>query len=292
MKLKQIWIERKKLILLALLVLLLMILAARQKDLIPPGPVGRVVRTAIQPVVVAVSAIENAASHVWLFFFRARKIDELQTENRHLAAELARIRVEYQLLEDAHAKLQRLSKLTVSQPRIARNVTATIIGISPNFWSRTVTIDRGRRDGVGPDMPVVNQDGLVGIVRDVNDSSALVQLLVDPEFAAGARVWETRHRGFVEGTGELERMRLHLEDPDAPTEPGQRIVTSGMPVGSLFPTGFEIGTITEILRNKFGQPYAVVLPSVRVDRIEEVVVLLELESQNIEPNELPTPPLK
>jgi len=287
MNLAQIWAERRKIVLIALLVILLVVLLARQVNLIPPGPAGRVVRTLVNPLVVAVATIDHTVSYGWLILFRS---SDLEAENRELRQELALLRVRYQQLAEAHAQLERLSKLTSARPTFnVPNVTANITAMSTNFWTRSVTLDRGRRDGVGPDMPVVNQDGLVGVVRDVTNNSALVQLLVDPEFAAGALVRKTRDRGIVEGTGQIDRLLLILENPQTSLQEGSEVMTSGLPVGSLFPKDFLIGYIQGIEQSKFGQPY-VVKPAVRFDRLEEVVVLLETHRSEVPSQQLPLPP--
>jgi rod shape-determining protein MreC len=287
MNLAQIWSERRKIILLTLLAVLLTIILARQADWIPPGPAGRVVRTIVSPLVAAVGGVDRAVSYSWLILFRARG---LEAENRDLRQELALLRVRYQQLAEAHARVERLSGLTARWPTFNMpNVTANIVGLSANFWTRSVTIDRGRRDGIGPNMPVVNQDGLVGIVRDATDNDALVQLLTDPEFAAGALVSDSRDRGVIEGTGRPDRLLLVLENPQTSVREGAQVMTSGLPVGSLFPKGFVIGTIAGIEQSKFGQPY-VVKPTVRFDRLEEVVVLLEPRRGELPPQQVPIPP--
>jgi len=286
MNLAQIWSERRRIILVALLVILLVVLLARQTDLIPPGPAGRAVRTLVNPIVTSVAAIDRAVSYGWLVLFRSR---DLETENRELRREIALLQMGYQQLAEDHAQLERLSKLTAARPTFNMpNVTANIVGLSANYWTRSVTIDRGRRDGVGPNMPVVNQEGLVGIVRDVTHNSALVQLLVDGEFAAGSLVRETRDRGIVEGTGEMDHLLLMLENPQATLREGFEVMTSGLPIGSLFPKGFLIGKIQGIEQSKSGHPY-VVKPTVRFDRLEEVVVLLETRSSDFPPQQLPIP---
>jgi rod shape-determining protein MreC len=272
----------------ALMIFLLLLLLARQADLIPPGPAGRVVRATFHPIVAAVAAMDRFVEQGWVIVFRSR---DLEAENRELRKEIAELRVHYQQLADAHARLERLSQLTASQPTSNRpNVTANIIGFSPNLWSRTVTIDCGRSDGVTTGMPVVNRDGLVGFVRDVSEGDALVQLLVDSEFAAGARVFETRDRGIIVGTGEMDRLLLILDNPQTQVQAGYKVITSGQPAGSLFRQGLVIGNIEGVQQNKFGQPYAVVRPTVRFDRLEEVVVLVESRRNEPSPQNLPVPP--
>lgn len=287
MNLAQIWSERRKIILLGLLIVLLVVLLARQADLIARGPAGRVVRTAVYPLVTALASVHETLRGAWLVVMRSK---DLRSENEDLKTELALLRARYEQLTESHGQLERQLGLKKAEPvRDLPKVMASIIGISPNFWTRTVTIDRGRRDGIGRDMPVINQDGLVGIVRDATKRDALVQLLVDPEFAAGALVRETRDRGIVEGTGDLDHIRLILDNPETPLQVGYEVITSGLPGESLFPKGFRLGKIERIERNKFGQPYALVRPMVRFDRLEEMVVLLETRRSELSPQQVPVP---
>ncbi len=292
MNLGQLWSERKKILMVVLLVVLLVVVLARQADLIPPGPAGRVVRTAVQPLTAAVAAVDRFVANVWTVLFRSK---ELAAENEQLRHEVAVLRTRNQQLSDALAQLQRLSKLTarlsaISPASTRLNVTANVVGFSPNFWVRSVTLDCGRRDGVTTGMPVVNQDGLVGFVRDVSWGGALVQLLVDSDFAAGAKIRETRDRGIVRGTGEMDRLLLFLDNPQSQVQPGYEVITSGLPAGSLFRQGLVIGTIQGVEQTKMGQPCAIVKPRVRFDRLEEVVVLLEPKPSEPLAHPLPIPP--
>ena len=294
MKISQLWSERKRILLLGLLIALLLVLWARQADLIPPSPAGRVVRMLFHPVVASVAAVDRVITRVWTVAIESvRGAKNLEAENRELKRELALVRAHAQRLEESYAALQRLTNLAAGQPSFARfpHVVANIIEVSTNFWTRNVIVDRGRPDGIAPGMPVVNQDGLVGVVRHVTDFDATVQLLIDREFAAGALTSETRVRGVIEGTGEIDRLRLILENPETPLQLGFTVITSGLPVEhSLFPKGFIVGTIESIGENRFGQPVGLVRPIVRYDRLEEVVVLLEKQRTEIPPQQLPEPP--
>ncbi|MBM3335488.1 rod shape-determining protein MreC [Candidatus Sumerlaeota bacterium] len=277
MKPAQIWAERRKIILLSLLVLLLAILLAQQERLIPSSPVGRVVRASVHPLVVAVAAVDRFVAQGWTVLFHSR---DLMRETQELKGELAEWRARYNQLADAHAQLEQLSKLKAWQPTFNQpNVVANVVAFSPNFWKRTVTVDRGRRDGIRPNMPVVNQEGLVGVVREVSENNAVVQLIADPDFAAGALVRETRDRGVVEGSGDMDRLLLVLDNPQARVEKDLKVLTSGQPAESLFPKGLLIGTIeAATTQSRFGQTCAVVKPAARFYPLEAVVVLLETRS--------------
>jgi len=277
MKLAQIWAERRKVILLSLLVVLLAILLAHQERFVPSSPAGRVVRAIVHPLVVAVAAVDRFVVQGWTVLIRST---DLMRENQELKAELAEWRARYKQLADAHVQLEQLSKLKGWQPTFNQpNIVANVVAFSPNFWKRTVTVNRGRRDGIGPNMPVVNHEGLVGVVREVGENDAVVQLIADPDFAAGALVRETRDRGVVEGSGDMDRLLLVLDNPQSRVEKNFEVLTSGQPSQSLFPKGLLIGSIEgATTQSRFGQTCAVVKPAARFYPLEAVVVLLETRS--------------
>ena len=78
-------------------------------------------------------------------------------------------------------------------------------GASPDF--RTVTIDKGSRDGLRPDMAVISPDGVVGRIILPTARAAKVQLLIDRDAAAGAIAERSRAQGVVVGTGTSLRLR-------------------------------------------------------------------------------------
>ena len=69
---------------------------------------------------------------------------------------------------------------------------ARIIGRSYHSWYRTVIIDQGSEHGIRTNMPVIQAEGLVGVVGTVNDASANVYLITDREVAVGAVLQENR----------------------------------------------------------------------------------------------------
>ena len=72
---------------------------------------------------------------------------------------------------------------------------------SAQTFSWTVTLDAGSRDGVRPDMTVLNGDGLVGRVKTVGPTTATVLLAIDPESSVGVRLEGSMEVGFTTGQG-------------------------------------------------------------------------------------------
>ncbi|MEX2504738.1 MAG: rod shape-determining protein MreC [Egicoccus sp.] len=151
-------------------------------------------------------------------------------------------------------------------------VTARVVGLGPTGFEWVLTIDVGREDGIERDMPVVNGDGLVGRVIQVEDHAARVLLAIDPNFGAPARHAENGEAGTVIGRGG-EPMLFQPFDPEAAVEVGEEIVTSSYQSGA-FPGGIPIGTVAEVGEVTAGLVRDVqVRPFVDFTRIHHVIVV-------------------
>src|SRR5918911_1265573 len=76
---------------------------------------------------------------------------------------------------------------------------------SPDF--RTLTIDKGTRQGLRPDMAVIAPAGVVGRIVVPSARAAKVQLLIDRNAAAAVIVERTRAQGVVVG-GDNNRLQM------------------------------------------------------------------------------------
>ncbi|HXF99054.1 MAG TPA: rod shape-determining protein MreC [Gaiellaceae bacterium] len=131
-----------------------------------------------------------------------------------------------------------------------RAVAAEVIGWPPSTFVRSIVIAAGAKAGVRKDDPVLNADGLVGVVTRVTTGTARVQLLTDPEAAASAIVLPTGARGIVRhGRGTAETFFLDRVRKEDVVRPGDRVVTAGArlgDLGSLYPKGIPIGEVTSV----------------------------------------------
>ena len=122
---------------------------------------------------------------------------------------------------------------------------AEIVTRDSSTWWRTVTINRGREDGVETDMPVVTDEGLVGKTTTVSANISVVLLVSDENCRVAATVEGTREQGIVTGervAGAVAPMLdLNFLSKQANLKPGQKVYTSG--VGGVFPSGLLVGTV-------------------------------------------------
>ncbi len=100
------------------------------------------------------------------------RLDELERENAELRAQLRTS----ELARNRAAELDAL--LRVAGAGQYRTVPAQVIAVGPaQGFASTATIDAGEIDGLRPEMTVLNGDGLVGRVKSVTRTTALVVLL-------------------------------------------------------------------------------------------------------------------
>jgi rod shape-determining protein MreC len=149
-------------------------------------------------------------------------------------------------------------------------IAAQVISASADPASHTVFINRGERDRLRRNQPVITADGIVGKVVEVFPSTSQVLLINDKDSGVGALVVDTRTHGVVKGYGDPDP-RMEYVVNDEPIHVGEVILTSGE--DRIFPKGLMVGTVAD---TKPGNPFQVihVQPAARLDRLEDVMVLL------------------
>ncbi len=196
----------------------------------------------------------------------------LKVENDALKRELASAQIavqEQRALADRTRGLEQL--LELREHLQLRTVAAEIIGAAaaPDF--RTLTIDRGTRDGVRADMSVIAPAGVVGRLVVPSLRSAKVQLLIDRNAAAGAIIERTRAQGVVVGSGD-DRLRLDYVSEVFDVVAGDVVMTSG--IDGIYPKGFIIGRIESVERAGGAYKRILIKPAVDFSALEEVLVVL------------------
>jgi len=206
---------------------------------------------------------------VWDHYFAlqgtTRQNEELRNENDELKLEISQLQSKAAEGDRLVALLNfRQSHLKVPM------VMARVIGASASSASHTVEIDRGERDGIRRNMAVITPDGAVGKIIECYRDTAQVLLLNDKDGGAGAMLVVSRIQSPVKGTGE-PMLSMSYVAAEETVNAGEKIVTSGM--DKIFPRDVPIGTVLDV---KQGNPFKQirVRPAARLDRLEEVIVLL------------------
>ena len=123
-------------------------------------------------------------------------------------------------------------------------VLAEMVNNSVSHLSNYITVNKGRKDGIAPDMGVVSERGVVGIVSTVADKFSVIIPLLNPKSRLSCKVLGSSYFGSLSWNGRnthyanLEELPRHVE-----FQKGDTIVTSGY--SSVFPAGLIVGTVSD-----------------------------------------------
>lgn len=199
----------------------------------------------------------------------------LPGENARLRASATRLALENFSLREAEIENLRLRRLLEFEAASwFRLEAAAVLARDAGRYGRSLKISKGRAAGLRENMPVVNHEGLVGKVIEVDAGSSFVQILQDPDCRVSALVQRTRVAGIMAwDPGEGARL---LDVPHhADVEVGDLIVTSGL--GEIFPKGILIGRVERVAYEQ-GHLFRriEVQPFVDFSHLEEVFIVTGL----------------
>jgi rod shape-determining protein MreC len=210
-------------------------------------------------------------------------IRELASLRREYA-ELTNRMTRYEQIERSSAEIRQENnrlreQLGFSQVLRFRHIPAELIGRDPDNLFSALVINKGKRDGLADNMPVIAyQDGiqaLVGKVIQAGQFESLVMPVYDLSFFVSSRLSESRYEGLVEGQGRPEApllMRLIRKRARDEINFGDVIVTSG--IGGVYPSGISIGRVSRILYQEYESSMEVELEaSIDFSRLEYVFVI-------------------
>jgi rod shape-determining protein MreC len=211
-------------------------------------------------------SVQKAVSrYIWLV--------RVEEENEALRKEIARLENELIAYREAYFENQRLRRLLEFKNTIEwKSISALVVVNDLSGFFQVVIINRGKRDGIFEDMPVINDEGVVGRVLNSGNSFSRVMLVTDPASAVDVYVQRNRIRAIVVGR-DLQSCSLKYVRNDADIRVGDLLVTSGK--DGIFPEGIKVGVIKANYKDPLKMFQQVeVTPIVRLSHLEEVLVLV------------------
>lgn len=222
------------------------------------------------PVQKVVSAPIVFAEEVWVNYIDLLHVRE---ENAALRAHVAELGDENLQLQEALVESGRLQH--IAQLRESFEIpmlTSALVGVDASPWFRSALVDRGQIHGVRAGMPLISEQGLVGLVRATSSRAARGMLLLDRQSAIDGSAQRSRTRGIVRGLGN-DQLEFSFVARGHDVAVGDLIMTSGL--GGVYPKGLRIGTVRE-LRDPGTDlmQTALIEPAVDFGRLEQVFVML------------------
>ncbi|MFH1094141.1 MAG: rod shape-determining protein MreC [Candidatus Omnitrophota bacterium] len=171
--------------------------------------------------------------------------------------------------EHENARLRKILELKENEPY--EFVVAQIIAKEPTNWLNSLIINKGQKQGIVINQPVMNFSNLVGKIIEVDPGTAKVLLISDANSRVVSLIQRTRVEGMLEGIGN-GLCRLKYLPVNADVKLGDVVVSAG--VGGVYPKGLIIGNI-ESIRIERGGIYksGIVRPAEMLSGLEEVLCL-------------------
>lgn len=172
-------------------------------------------------------------------YFHLKEINEdLHRHNANLQKEVIALQNQVMELKALHYAdtMTILPQLSQYEFRIA-NVINNSISKSHNF----ITINKGRVDGIEPDMGVLDQNGIVGFVNIVGKNNSRIISLLNPDVSLSCMIKGTDSFGSLKWDGKnpqeavLEGLPRH-----AIANVGDTITTGH---SDIFPRGIPVGIV-------------------------------------------------
>jgi rod shape-determining protein MreC len=149
---------------------------------------------------------------------------------------------------------------------------AETIGVSPRPDQHIIVIDKGSDNQVSVGQPVIDAEGLMGQVVEVNPISARILLIADSSHAVPVQNNRNGMRSVAEGTGRLDELELRHVAATTDIKQGDLLVTSGL--GGRFPVGYPVAEVTSVIHDP-GQPFLTVKakPTAKLSQSRHVLIV-------------------
>ena len=196
-----------------------------------------------------------------------------EKENEKLTAELNEYKAKSVMLDGLSYDNEKLRAAMSFRARsfVPRLLAAEVIGRSGSNWFSVIEINRGSLDNVIPDSAVLNEEGLVGRVFEVSQSSSKVMLITDPSSAVSALDPATGDMGIAAGNS-VGPLKIQYMSATAAIKEGDKFTTSGM--SDIFPKGIVIGTVRSTSKKDYDIFQKVdVDPAVNFSKLNKVFVI-------------------
>lgn len=177
--------------------------------------------------------------------FHGRELQKQNEELQALVNELTRRQADYDELKNQNDLYRQFFSISDSNADYTLE-PATVIARVADDPSGSFIINIGQAQGISSGMPVITEDGLVGIVGRVSEQYCRVLTLMDPTVNVGVLDSATLDTGILTGdvslaadsAARMDYLRLQSEAAS-----GDLIITSGY--GGMIPQGLTVGYLSE-----------------------------------------------
>ena len=213
--------------------------------------------------------------------------NELEQRNDDLLAENFALRE----VEQENQRLRQLLNFAQTRPGLelrGAQIVGRVIGQESNNFLEYLILDLGERHGLQVGMPVLTDQGLVGRISEISNSTSKVLLITDSSSSVNSILASSRLPGVVRG-GPGGNLVMDFIPQGGVFSVGEVVLTSGL--GGKFPKGIPIGQVVQINQRDIDVfQQAVIQPTVGFGSLELVAVVTNFNPLDVEPSLEPVKP--
>ncbi len=198
--------------------------------------------------------------------------DALLKQNQLLQTEQLLLKARVQKLLNLEQENKQLRALLKSAPKAGDKVLAgQVLSVGASPFADEIIINKGRRQGLYLGQPVLDAQGVLGQVVEVDPLTSRAILISDLRSAVPVRVNRNGYTGVVVGMGANNRLAMIHVPKTAEIQEEDVLVTSGL--GLQFPVGYPVGVIEKITARP-GEMFLTVAvrPSADMNRVHQLLL--------------------
>ena len=226
----------------------------------------------VMPIQNGLTYLKNKISGNNTFF---TDINNLKEENQKLKeknSELEQSLRELENIKTQNETLREYLNLTEKYGEY-KTIPGYVINKDISNYSKTIILNIGAKDGVEEQMTVIGDQGLVGHVVSVTESTSKVQTIIDTASSVSCSMSTTQESIVCKGTlDDKSSLKAMYIPTDSNIIQGDSIETSGL--GGIYPKGIHIGTVKKVTNTQnLTDRYALVETAVNFDTLSTVLVI-------------------
>jgi rod shape-determining protein MreC len=241
-------------------------------------PVQSAVTQLTSPAQVGTSGLTENVTDAVDFLFELRALRQRNAELEQINSSMLVENFGLREVERENQVLREMLDFAQTRPGLelrGAQIVARVIGQESNNFLEYIMLDLGEDHGILVGMSVVTDQGLVGRISDVTDTTSKVLLIADGNSAVNAILQSSRLNGVIRGTPGGDLVMDYIPQ-GAIFSIGEVVLTSGL--GGRFPKGIPIGQVVEIRQRDIDVfQQAVVRPTVDFRRLELVLVVTNFD---------------
>lgn len=224
------------------------------------------------------AVINEAVNSIFSLFQKDDSIDELQKKNAELILNLSRLK-NYEL-ENKNLRSLLDYKDTASYPLLYADVISKLVNKIQGYF----IINRGSSEGVKVGMPVLDDDGLIGVISEISENYSVVKTLYNSNLNIAVTIQSINVDGVLSWNG--SELIIKNIPSTYNVNIGDSVYTSDF--SSIFPPEIPVGEVSKketisvgLLHTLSIKPYSDIYS---VNNLFVLMVVTSKEINNLEMN--------